>query len=1396
MRTRVSRIAPLLLLILGPIVGVSLSACEHNRHWRGGRPWPTSFINRVSDPIEMRLELASRMHPAAPAVGAQTMEQANLKSLGCMSCHGPTDEPDMHPGMRLAIGCTDCHGGDATIFSPMPEPGRPGAPGTPIEDREYLLAMQRAHIQPRNPEAWYGLEHLTDGRAIGAAHGHADPLTLHGSRNPENTYALLNQETPEFIRFVNPGDLRVADYSCGACHAQEVAVVRRSMMSHGAMLWGAALYNNGAYPIKINRFGESYSPFGQPQRVEGVLDISDGLITLRNATDEEIERGVLTHLDPLPPWNIAQPGNMLRIFERGTKLPVPGGPLPNPDPADIGNPNPLVEGGRPDKGLSPRGLGTLNRTDPVFLGLQKTRLLDPTLNFLGTNDHPGDFRSAGCTACHTPYANDRALAHSGPYSQYGHEGFSRSIDPTIPHDRPGHPIRHVLTNAVPNSQCITCHIHPGTSYANTYLGYMWWDLESDGEHFYPAEGRTPTSEQAWRSFMKNPEAASKRGLWGDLYPDAVSHAGDVAGENFLARTGEPPRADGQPVFNDRLEHNKVGDFHGHGWIFRRVHKQDRRGNLLTLDDEVIDPTDPDRWRKAVHLQDVHLQRGMHCIDCHFTQDVHGDGRLYGEPRNAIEIACIDCHGSYDARATLRTSGPAAPPGGTDLTRARIGPQKQRRFEWRGDTLIQRSAMDPDLEWEVVQTIDTINPGSAWAGKHPEVAEASRYAKTIRRDGRTWGDLPGSDDGHGLLAHSMEDMECYTCHTSWMTSCFGCHLPMRANRRTPMLHNENLFTRNYTEYNFQVLRDDVFMLGRDGSVKGGKIVPVRSSSGVLVSSQNQNREWVYSQQQTVSSEGYAGQAFNPHFPHATGARGTTKRCTDCHVSSANDNNAWMAQVTLQGTNFVNFMGRYAYVATGSHGLEAVVVTEREEPQAVIGSNLHRLAFPQDYARFVEQDGRILKESYHHDAGWGGEILDVQLRGEYLYAARGRNGFYVYDVANIDHKGFSERIVTAPVSPLGQRLGFRTSYAVAVASPSTLALDPARVRISNDPSKPVAYITDERQLWHINQEQAMHPLYAFLYIGDRDEGLIITNAATLLDGDPDNNFLSRATLADGADAFNPEGLLTGLTHLTLAGHYVYATSAHGLVVIDIDTPLNPRVVGVVGSDALREPTSVAVQFRYAFVTDADGLKVIDVTDPTRPFHVEGATAPIEDARRVYVSRTHALVAAGARGVAFVDVENPESPGEPWYYDADGAIDDAHDVKVAMTNASLFAYVADGRNGLRVLRLMGPDSTERFRGFSPPLEPLLIATAPTGGPALAVSKPLDRDRAVDETGNQVAVFGRLGARPLNREEMRRLFLRDGEVWTVSDTPETEPQPFTFAPAAAEEEQEDEGAPRRRRR
>lgn len=115
---------------------------------------------------------------------------------------------------------------------------------------------------------------------------------------------------------------------------------------------------------------------------------------------------------------------------------------------------------------------------------------------------------------------------------------------------------------------------------------------------------------------------------------------------------------------------------------------------------------------------------------------------------------------------------------------------------------------------------------------------------------------------------------------------------------------------------------------------------------------------------------------------------------------------------------------------------------------------------------------------------------------------------------------------------------------------------------------------------------------------------------------------------------------------------------------------------------------------------------------------------------------------------------------------------DVIVASTNASLFAYVADGRNGIRVLQLTSPESQPNLYGFSPQPVPQLIAWARTPSPALALSKGLDRDRGVDETGHQQAVFGRLGSRPFNRAEQERLFLsRDrptstGRVYQVTDT------------------------------
>ena len=536
--------------------------------------------------------------------------------------------------------------------------------------------------------------------------------------------------------------------------------------------------------------------------------------------------------------------------------------------------------------------------------------------------------------------------------------------------------------------------------------------------------------------------------------------------------------------------------------------------------------------------------------------------------------------------------------------------------------------------------------------------------------------------------------------------------------------------------------------------------MRSACAVLVSSQSQSRSWNYYMQQTVSAEGYSGQAFSTFVPHTVRAK-ETKQCTDCHVAAAGNNNAWMANVLLQGTNFMNFMGHNIWVADGKDGFEGVAVAERDEPPAILGSHLHELAYPEDYEDHRKR-GLKLPHAHHHPAGRGEEVFDVQQRGEYVYAALGQGGFRAYDISNVDNKDFSERIVTAPVSPFGQRLYVKTKFATAVATPTTLGVDPLRTRRPE------------------NEEQAIHLMYGFLYVTDREEGLVvignkdpksrnIAGVGTLLDGNPANNFLERAA------TFNPDGLLTGARRITIAGTYAYILTPKNLVVVSLADPLHPRVVAQLGeAEGLVDPRGVQIQFRYGFVVDKDGLKVLDVTSLDRPRIVKGALVPFKDARNLYVSRTYAFVAAGHDGLGIVDIEKPEKPALKLTFNDGGKINDTNDVKIGMTNASQFAYLADGHNGLQVVQLFSPSDNPNYLGFSPHPTPRRIAHYPMHE-ARAISEGIDRDRAVDESGNQVAVFGRRGARPFNKAEMEKLFMRGGQVYTVTNTPSVRPSQGT---------------------
>ena len=140
------------------------------------------------------------VYPPAPEF--QTQADADFKSAGCVSCHEPMDRKTMHRSSAVVLGCTDCHGGNAKATR---------AANLVMDTPEYDKIKLEAHVPPTQPQAW------------------------HGPANPVRSYTLLNTEAYQYVRFVNPGDLRVARESCGACHSQLIGKVERSLMSTGAM---------------------------------------------------------------------------------------------------------------------------------------------------------------------------------------------------------------------------------------------------------------------------------------------------------------------------------------------------------------------------------------------------------------------------------------------------------------------------------------------------------------------------------------------------------------------------------------------------------------------------------------------------------------------------------------------------------------------------------------------------------------------------------------------------------------------------------------------------------------------------------------------------------------------------------------------------------------------------------------------------------------------------------------------------------------------------------------------------------------------------------------------------------------------------------------------------------
>ena len=265
----------------------------------------TALASEGEHPVE-------RKYVTAPAAAASQSEEAvQSKNAGCVTCHTQTDASTMHTNPAVKLGCTDCHGGNSEARLPA---------GTQRGTAQYTKVFESAHVLPRFPGAWH----------------------YPSSANPQRTYTLLNRESPEFIRFINPSDYRVARESCGACHMDVIEASVRSLHSTGAMLWGGASYNNGILDYKRYILGEAYDRNGNAVILKGPK-IPDHLV------DVAAVASIVPQLYPLPSWETINPGDIFRVFERGGRnianlFPETG--LPN----GAGQLQRIEEPGRPTSG--------------------------------------------------------------------------------------------------------------------------------------------------------------------------------------------------------------------------------------------------------------------------------------------------------------------------------------------------------------------------------------------------------------------------------------------------------------------------------------------------------------------------------------------------------------------------------------------------------------------------------------------------------------------------------------------------------------------------------------------------------------------------------------------------------------------------------------------------------------------------------------------------------------------------------------------------------------------------------------------------------------------------------------------------------------------------------------
>lgn len=187
--------------------------------------------------------------------------------------------------------------------------------------------------------------------------------------------------------------------------------------------------------------------------------------------------------------------------------------------------------------------------------------------------------------------------------------------------------------------------------------------------------------------------------------------------------------------------------------------------------------------------DIHTERGMACIDCHTTGELHGGGHVPMRREFETEVRCETCHGTLAQaidpdRVPFEQSVSAL--GGRADNRRVILPDTGEGAA-AGD-LVQVGKLDGATH-PLTQIARRADPDEARYNPRTQMGcllhagSAVVRAELAARFEATPPDeiaeaFPGMPDGAELaddVGSRAGRVECYTCHNSWTENCYGCHV---------------------------------------------------------------------------------------------------------------------------------------------------------------------------------------------------------------------------------------------------------------------------------------------------------------------------------------------------------------------------------------------------------------------------------------------------------------------------------------------------------------------------------------------------------------------------------------------------------------------------------------------